>query len=235
MVAVMAALAFAAVLGQRRRPARAYWMAGVLAAGAVALGISAWRQEVSRVAYREESAQLRTIGARLDALGRMLPAGPGKTAGDTFDAAAAALRALNDKIKHLEGQIDALRQKTGERTIAAATVKEITDYLRGFGSHRVVVSVAPGDLEAYAYANQLANLLRAAGWDALGPETTTIFGVAPRVGVQIFVQNGTTPPGAARILEDAFTRFNIPFKPGMTPSTALPDAATTELFVSHKP
>ena len=36
-------------------------------------------------------------------------------------------------------------------------------------------------------------------------------------------------------LLDAFSRFNIPFQSGLTPSEAIPDPATTEIFVSHKP
>jgi hypothetical protein len=235
MVAVMAALAIAAVLVQPQRAARLCWIAGVLVAGATALAVSARRQETSWVAYGDEAAQLRAIGARLDALGRMLPAGPGKTADETFDTAAAALHALNHKIKDLEGQIDALHRKARDRAIVPKKAEEIADYLRGFGSHRVVVSVAPDDVEAYTYANQIANLLRAAGWDALGPEATTIFGEAPAMAVRLYVYSGTAEPDTAKILGNAFTRFNIPFEPGIAPSDSTPKAATTELFVSHKP
>jgi hypothetical protein len=111
----------------------------------------------------------------------------------------------------------------------------IEEYLRPFGSHRVVVSCAPDDVEAYAYANQIAAMLRAAGWDAPGVETTTIFAMAPVMGVRLYVRSGVAPPDAAKILIDAFTRFNIPFESGVTPSETIPDPATTELFVTKKP
>ena len=39
----------------------------------------------------------------------------------------------------------------------------------------------------------------------------------------------------ARILIDAFNRFNIPYQSGIAPSDAIPDPMTTEIFVSHKP
>jgi hypothetical protein len=234
MVAAMAALAFVAAAVRPGR-GRLRWIAVVLITGPMAIAVSAWRQQASRVSYGHETARLHALGERLDALGRMLPGGPGKSENDTFDTAAAELRALNDKVKDLEGQIDALRQRADDRRIAPLTAAQIADFLRRSGSHRVVVSVAPDDVEAHAYANQLANILTAAGWDALGPEATTIFGEAAAMGVRIYVRDGKSPPDAVRIIQDAFTRFNIPFAPGVTPSAALPDAATTELFVSHKP
>ena len=39
---------------------------------------------------------------------------------------------------------------------------------------------------------------------------------------------------AARILIDAFGRFNIPYKSGIAMSEANPDPATVELFVGRK-
>jgi hypothetical protein len=42
------------------------------------------------------------------------------------------------------------------------------------------------------------------------------------------------PPEAARVLIDAFSRYNIPYQSGITPSDAIPDPATVELFVSRK-
>jgi len=38
----------------------------------------------------------------------------------------------------------------------------------------------------------------------------------------------------AKILIDAFARFNIPYKSGVSPSDAIPDPATVELFVGPK-
>jgi hypothetical protein len=55
------------------------------------------------------------------------------------------------------------------------------------------------------------------------------------MGVRLFVHSGAVAPDAAKILIAAFTRFNIPFESGVTPSEAIPDPVTTELFVSHKP
>jgi hypothetical protein len=235
MVAVVAATAFAAALGQTARPARKYWMAGVLAVAAVALAASAWQQSGSRLALTTETARLRALAGRLDELGHMLPAGPGKTPGETFDTVAAAIRSLNAKIADLEKQIAALQQQTRHRTIDLSTALKMADYLRQFGSRRVVVSCLPDDIEAYDYANRIATVLRAAGWEAQGPEKTTIFGTAPAMGVRLFVHSGTEPPDTANLLAGAFGRFNIPFTSGVTPSEAIPDPGTVEVFVSKKP
>ena len=231
-VAAMTAAATAAV-GVRR--ARRYAAAAVLLVGALATGASAWQQARGWRALGEETARLRELGGRLDQLGHLLPAGPGKTPGETFDTAEAALHALNAKIADLESQVAELRQRTRARTIEPETAARAAEYLRRFGGQRVVVSCAPDDVEAYGYANQLANMLRAAGWEALGPERTAIFGEAPGIGARLYVRNGVGPPAAAQMLVDAFTRFNIPFESGVTPSEAIPDPATTELFISHKP
>jgi cell division protein FtsB len=215
--------------------ARRLWLPAVMLLGAAAIGLTVWRQEAGRAALGAEAARVEALGARLDALARMLPAGPGRTPAETFDTVAAALHALNAKIKDLETQVAVLRQQARHRTIRPRTAADLAADLRRFGPHRVVVSCVPDDVEAFAYANQIANLLRAAGWQAPGPEATAIFGTAPAMGVALYVKSGGTPPETARILEDAFTRFNIPYKPGVTPSDAIPDPATTELFVSHKP
>jgi hypothetical protein len=234
-VAAMTVAAVAAVAAQPWRPVRKYWVAAVLLCGAAAIGASAWQQARGWTALAHEADRLRDIGSRLDQLGRLLPGGPGKTEAETFDTAAAAIRALNARISTLDSQIEMLRQKTRARSIDPDTAAQIAAYLRQSGSHRVVVSCAPDDVEAYAYANQVANVLREAGWDALGPEKTAIFGEAPGMEVRLYVRNAAGPPDAANLLIAAFTHFNIPFQSGVTPSEAIPDPATTELFVSHKP
>ncbi len=239
-VAAIAVLGVVAVAATPREPAlgrgRRWWIVVLLACGALAVGASAWQQARSRDALGGEAARLRQLGERLDALGRQLPAGPGASADETFDSVTAAIIALNAKIKDLEGQIETLREKNRTRSIAPDVAEKLADYLRQAGAHRVVVSCLPDDLEAFTYANQLANVLRLAGWEALGPEKTTIFGEAPAIGIRLYVRStASAPPETGKILTDAFTRFNIPYQSGITPSDAIPDPATVELFVGPKP
>ncbi len=234
-VVAMTALGVVALATQPWRPSRKYRIAALLLGGALASGASAWQQNTSRLALGQESARLGELAARLDELGRLLPAGPGATADQIFDTAAAAIVALNAKITDLESRVLALQEKSRTRAIDADTAEKIAEYLRQFGRNRVVVSCVPDDLEAYGYANRIANVLRAASWEALGPETTTIFGEAAAMGITLYVRGGAAPPEAARLLLDAFARFNIPYRSGVAPSDAIPDPATVELFVGHKP
>jgi hypothetical protein len=234
-VLVMAAVAVVAAATQSARPARAAWLSLVVLVGVFALAVSIWQQWTSRAVLQDEAARLRTVGERLDELGKLLPSTPGTTPGETFDTVTAAIVSLNAKIKELEGQIEALKEKARNRTIAPDVAGKIADYLRQFGPYRVVLSCVPDDVEAYDYANQIANVLRSAGWDAQGPETTTIFGSPDTLGIMLYVRSGFAPPDSAKVLIDAFTRFNIPYRGGVTPSDALPDPATVELFVGHKP
>jgi hypothetical protein len=234
-VVVMTALGLAAAEAAPPYRAKGRWIVALVLLGVVAVGASVWRQQTGWRAFGEETARLRQLAQRLDALGRMLPGGPGKNAGETFDTAAAALRTLNAKIADLKAQIGALKDEARGRTIATDEAAKLVAYLRPFGSQRVVVSCAPDDVEAYTYANRIVTVLKQAGWQASGPEKTAIFGTAAAMGVRLFVRAGVTAPDAAKILVDAFTRFNIPFESGVTPSRAIPDPATTELFVSHKP
>lgn len=235
-VAVMTALGVAAARQQPAGSGKTYWIAGLCVVGAAFVAISALQEYDSRGVLGSEAERLRELGGRLDAVGRLLPAGPGKTPDETFDTVTTAIRALNDKIKDLESQIDALKEKAKGRTITPDTAAKMAEYLRPFGSRRVVVSCVPDDVEAYDYANQIANMLRAGGWDATEPEKTAIFGDAAAMGVRLFVRGGgAAAPDTAKILVDGFTRLNIPFESGVTPSDAIPDPATVELFVSHKP
>lgn len=234
-VILMTALGVIAIVVQPVRPARILWLALLVFGGALAIGASVWQQRATHAAFGGTAERLGAMRQRLDEVGGLLPGGPGATAGETFDSVASAIRSLNGRIGELEGQIRALREKTRSRGIEQETAAKMAEYLRQAGSHRVVVSCAPDDMEAFGYANQIAVLLREAGWDALGPEKTTIFGEAPAMGVRLFVRSGVAAPEAARILIDAFTRFNIPYQSGIAPSDAIPDPWTTEIFVSHKP
>jgi len=55
------------------------------------------------------------------------------------------------------------------------------------------------------------------------------------MGVALYVRTGVGAPDAARLLVDAFTRFNIPYQSGIASNDAIPDPATVELFVGRKP
>src|SRR5579862_2463921 len=202
VVAGFAALSLVALVRQPWRPTKKYWIAALLFGGVLAIGASFWQHHTTQVALEEETARLRDVAARLDQLGRLLETGPGTTPDQTFDTAAAAIAALNAKIKDLESQIHALQEKSRTREIDGEAAAKLAEYLRQFGGHRVVVSCLPDDVEAYHYANQIANVLRAAGWEALGPETTTIFGEAPAMGVTVYVRSGAAAPDTVKLLLD---------------------------------
>jgi hypothetical protein len=233
--AVVAIIALAAVAAQPPHPRKKYWMAAVLLTGLVAIGASGWQQATTRATIAGEAGELREVMARLDAVGKLLPAEPGAAPVGGFATVTAGINALKAKIADLEDQVRDLKQQSRHRTIAADTAGKTADFLRQAGPQRVVVSCVPDDVEAFDYANQIANMLRSAGWEALGPEKTTIFGEAPAMGIKLFVRSGVTPPPAADTLIAAFTRFNIPFESGVTPTDAIPDPATVELFVGPKP
>jgi hypothetical protein len=233
-VAVVAVLAIVTALAQPPRPARLAWLALALLLGGGAVAATVWYQLESRSEGPGQLAQLRGIGTQIDELGRDLPAGAAPAPVDNFDNFGAAVEALNGKLAALGGRIQALREEKKNREIDPQTAGKLSDYLRQFGSARVVVSCVPNDVEAFGYANQIANVLRAAGWDAHGPEETTIFGNAQAMGVILYIHAGSQAPPAAKVLLDAFARFNIPYKAGITPSEAIPDPATVELFIGHK-
>lgn len=235
LVTAMAILCIVVVMAQPERRARQYWLAAIMLAGLLATGASGWRQNANRAMLIGQTERLDELWSRLDEVGRLLPSGPSATPAQTFDTVSAALVASNTRIKDLEAQLRALEEKSRTRTIDPDSAAKISDYLRQSGGHRVVVSCVPDDVEAYTYANQIANVLRTAGWDALGPETTTIFGAPAAMGVTLYVRGGGVAPEAAKLVLDAFTRFNIPYRSGITPSDAIPDPATVELFVGHKP
>jgi hypothetical protein len=227
-----------AVILPRRWWAKSAW---VLAVGLCAVGAAAllrWQQEAGSVAVADrltsETAALQGLWSQWDTLSHALPPASGDSPAAKFDTVDDALASLSAKVADIEKQIAALKASTQTRSVDADTSVKLADYLRQFGSFRVVVSCAPSDLEAYTYANQLANILRAAGWDANGPETTTVTEEGAMMGISLFVRNPAAPD-AAKILVDAFSRFNIPFQSGIAESAAIPDQATVELFVAKQP
>lgn len=142
--------------------------------------------------------------------------------------------ALTRQVGALEDQIDKLKQSTRRRTISADTAAKLADYLRPFGTHKVVVSCAPNDIEAYHYATEIVNVLKSANWDASGPETTTIFGSVKSMGVNVY-DNGSGQSDTTKILLGGLTKFGIPYQSRVPPGEALPDNQTVELFIATKP
>jgi len=214
-------------------PPRPGWRIRVLLCGAIAIAATVWQQRATRTELADSADQLHELSSQLAEIGRLLPAGPDAAPADTFDTVAAAIVSLGARVKDLDSQIAALKEKYQSRTIEAETADRMAEFLRPLARTRVVISCVPSDVEAYNYANQLANVLRAAGWQALGPETTTIFGEAPGMGVNLFVRAGAAPD-AAKSLIDAFARFNIPYQSRIAPTDAIPDPVTIELFVAPK-
>ncbi|MGH7113594.1 MAG: hypothetical protein ACREE9_03775 [Stellaceae bacterium] len=141
---------------------------------------------------------------------------------------------LTAQIKSLKDRVTELQQSARGRAVSADTAAKLADYLRKFGAHSVVISCAPGDIEAYRYATQIADILKAANWDARGPETTTIFGAVRAMAINVYDAGGRGG-GATKILLDGFAKFGIPYQSRVPPSGALPDNEAVELFIGIKP
>ena len=241
-VAIVFAIALIeAVVLPRRVWAKGAWIVAVLACGALASGDLRLQQQhghiaaqsANQAATNDEIAALRGLWGQWDAVSRTLPSA-GETPAASFDTVEDAFIALSFQTGQISQQIAVLRQQFKGRSVDEETAAKLADYLRQSGSFPVVVSCVPDDVEAYAYANQLGNILRAAGWDAHGPEISAARPGAAAMGVSVAVRDPRSP-GAAKILLDGFIRFNIPFRSGIAASEAILDNATVELFVAKKP
>jgi hypothetical protein len=224
----VAIMAVAAALAARRN-----WLIPVMAVGALALIGTVWQQAASHSAFTSLATQLSDLSSRLETIGKLLPNGTNTTPKDT-DTVAAGIVALSQKIKNLDDQVSVLQQKYKARTIDDAVASLLADYLRGLGTARVVVSCVPDDVEAYGYANRIAEVLRSAGWDALGPETTKVNGDASAMGIQLYVR-GEPGQQIAKVLIEAFRKYNIPYQAQISSGETIPDNATVELFIASKP
>lgn len=140
---------------------------------------------------------------------------------------------LQIRVKSLEQQLAKLKESTRGRSFAGDTAAKLTNYLRSFGNHKVVVSCIPNDVEAYQYATEIVDALKAANWDARGPETTTIFGKVSAMAVNVY-DNAGSGSDTAKILLDGFAKFGIPYKTRVPPADML-DPGAVELFIGTKP
>jgi hypothetical protein len=191
---------------------RRWWAATLLMIGSLAIAGTVWQ------ARRQMDEAAAVAGTTVS------PAGPGRASemSSTHD--------LAEQVKTLQARVKELERQHQSRAIAPETADQFAAYLKQFGSRRVIVSCIPDDTEAYRYANQLVNLLRAGNWDAMGPEVTDMFGDIHAPGVNLYV-NRDDSSDTAKILLDGFAKFNVPYQSRVTPSTAIPDAQTVELFV----
>lgn len=140
---------------------------------------------------------------------------------------------LTLQVKSLEQELAKLKESTRARSLGDQTAAKLADYLRPYGSRKIVVSCVPNDVEAYHYATEIANALKSSGWDARGPETTSIFGNIRAMGINIY-DPGSAGPDTAKILVDAFTKFGVPYQSRVPPVETVNDGRV-ELFVAAKP
>ena len=194
---------------------RRLWMASITLMGSLAIASMVWQVQRTVVA----SAALAGTTTLQEASNR-------ERNGPTVSDLIKQVKALEDHIRELE----AAKQV---RTITTDNADKLAAYLRQFGNRRVIVSCIPDDLEAYQYANQLVNILKAGNWDAQGPQVTRIFGDVRAPGVNVYV-NGEDHSDTVKILLDGFIKFNIPYQSRVTPSQAIPDTETVELFIGTR-
>ncbi|MGH7095556.1 MAG: hypothetical protein ACREFB_18730 [Stellaceae bacterium] len=252
---VLAACAAAVVLPQRPA-ARRVGLAAILLCGGIAVGatVRVGRQEHRMVADREGAAlgsaatergnaiatrtdmlaRLHAAVGRLGSIAQLLPPVGDPPPARSFDSVAAGFAALDAQSDDLEGRVKAFRGAAHARKIDDATAAAMVAYLHPLGPHRVVVSCAPHDVEAFNYADRITTILKRAGWDAEGPEATAIFGTGSEMGISLYVRGGA-PPEAAHQLLAAFARFNIPYESRIASNGDIPDNETVELFVGKKP
>jgi hypothetical protein len=193
---------------------RRLWMASIILVGSLAIAGAVWQVQRTVAA----SAALAGMTALPEASNR-------ERYEPTTSDLTKQVKALEDRIRELE----AGRQL---RTIATDNADKLVAYLRQFGNRRVIVSCTPEDIEAYQYANQLVNILKSGNWDVQGPQVTKIFGDIRAPGINVYVSRDHSD--TAKILLDGFAKFNIPYQSRVTPSQAIPDAETVELFIGTR-
>jgi hypothetical protein len=191
------------------------WMASILVFGCLAIAATVW---LGRREAEETSALAGTSAA---------PQAPPAA----FDVPRTS--ELTRRIKTLEDHVKELEAGRRARSIPQTAADDLASYLKQFGSRRAIVSCIPDDIEAYRYANQLVNILRAANWEVQGPQVTKIFGDVRAPGINLYV-NGDKSSDTVKILLDGFAKFNIPYQSRVTPSGAIPDTETVELFIGSQ-
>jgi hypothetical protein len=216
LVVIVAALALAGAGSPPVTSAgRRWWMAGLLLCGCLAILSTVWQEQKGP----DAAAGLAGTSASPQS-SHTEPVGP--VGSD-----------LTKRVKFLEDHVKQLERGRQARAVPQENADNFSSYLRQFGSRRVIVSCIPDDIETYQYANQLVNIFRAGNWEVRGPQVTKIFGEMRAAGVNVYV-NAEDHSDTAKLLLDGFAKFNIPYQSRVTPSGAIPDTETVELFVSTK-
>jgi hypothetical protein len=216
LVIIVAALALAGAGSPPiTRVGRRWWIASLLFCGCIAIIATVWQEQKgadAAVGLAGTSASLQSLHTE-----------PAEPAGSE----------LTQRVRILEDHVKQLERGRQARAISRENADNFSSYLRQVGSRRVVVSCVPGDTEAYQYANQLVNIFKAGSWDVRGPQMTKIFGEVRAAGINVYV-NAEDNSDTAKLLLEGFAKFNIPYQSRVTPSGAIPDTETVELFVGAK-
>jgi hypothetical protein len=225
-VALVLVPALAAAVSLRASARRKVaWLVVIVLTGGLATAATVWQQ-------RDLRQQAKSFGRLARATG--LFESPLPKPKQIVGRVTAEIDALSREAKTLRAKLANIERREKGRVIGAQTAAQLIADLKQAGSHDVVVSCVRGDDEAYAYADQILNILKQAGWQASGPEPTVIFGDAADMAIGISAPEGTAVVGA-KILMDAFTKFAIPYRTLVPPDAAVPSGSAVELFVGRKP
>jgi hypothetical protein len=195
--------------------AKRLWMASILAFGCLAIAGTVWQGQ------KEGDENTASAGTTISPQVRH------------EERNGMAESDLARQVSALQGRVKELEVGRQARTITPKTADDLAAYLKQFGSRRVLVSCIPDDSEAYQYANQLVNTLRAANWDVQGPQLTKVFGDIRAQVINVYVSSDNRSD-TTKIMFDGFAKFNVAYQSRVTPSGAIPDNETVELFIGKQ-
>jgi hypothetical protein len=138
-----------------------------------------------------------------------------------------------EKAAIAERQLLELQEKIRPRRLTEAAIRALSAAFRGASPKGLVtIQAVLGDGEGAAFANQLNDVLKAAGWSTSGVSLAAFVGGPNPTGVRIVVKSVATAPPYAAVLQQAFERGGLPVDGAVDSSAA---EGVVLLLVGNKP
>lgn len=115
-----------------------------------------------------------------------------------------------EKEVEMRRRLDEAEERLRHRSLTAEQRTRLIELLRGEPKGSIRVLTTQGDKESIAFGEEMAGVLREAGWTVEGHGVTLVAGVIFEPGLHLYIRNSKNNPARAGSLQRALKSIGFP-------------------------